>query len=694
MKKTISVFLAILMALSSLTFAPISAFAAIKGEFQSVKNPLYSGTLEDFDAKKLRTADWITSIAIDLRDDFVLRQNDIEFSFTSEVLTTGIMQDFVEALCFYACDDSISQSSVDGDYIRWQISSYRGGYSYDYTTSTYEVYLTMDYYDTAQEEQILESKIKSYLSSLDLNSYSDYELLTEFHDYVLNSCDYNFGDMEHEHNYSAYGALCEGKAVCQGYALAFYRLCKEVGLDARIVTSDPDEGCHAWNLVWAGDAYYYVDCTWDDTDDLPDKYSYFLVDYITLQKDDSNFEHKLFADIYNNDYFYNNYAKYVSDYCFDSTSKNIANCDIIVDPTNYNNFVVKSNDGAVLTNDVDYTVSAGTESFAIIQGLGEYSGTASLRDLSINYMTAYLSGANFAYTGQEIVPYVDIPGLTPNVDYKAIATNNINVGTADLMVVGMGRYSGVIRSQFTISQRDINSCNMRLSYNQAYYDGSTKSPSVTVDGLEYGKDYYVSYNPAVLGTGYVYVSGVGNFYGTAVLSYQVVKRSIPTQSIYLLEDNFKYDGKAKKPKVYIPGLVEGQDYALSYSNNTKPGTAVIIVRGINFYGGEAVVNFKILPKPVKKPAKVKLKKLKTAKKSIVVYWNKVSSISGYQVEYATNSKFKKAKRVTVSSKKATSKKITKLKKRKKYYVRVRAYKTVNGKKYYGSWSTKKSIVCK
>lgn len=712
MKKIVSLFLAILMALSSLTFAPISAFAAIQGEIQSIQNPLLSAEAERFNAKKLKRNNQMTDVAMSIRDDFVMREENVEFSFSSDVKSKNELTQLLSDLCMYACDESLSESSVDGDYIRWHVSAYYASYEYDYDTASYTMSLIVKYYDTALEEKVLDNAVKNYLSTLDLNSYSDYELLSEFHDFVIESCDYNYFDMNHNHNFSAYGALCEGLAVCQGYALAFYRLCREVGFDVRIITSDPKVGCHAWNLVWVGDAYYYVDCTWDD--DFYNQYYYFLVDYETIQSNDDNYEHLIFEEIFDNDYFNNNYRAYISENCYDASGKNISNCEITVDPANYNNFAVKDSRGNVLTNGVDYTVYPVTNAYSVIEGMGEYSGTYSLRDLSINYMTPYLNGTNFVYTGQEILPYVDLPGLMPNVDYKVLASNNIDAGTVDLKIIGVGKYSGVIYSQFTISKLDINNAEISLSYNQTYYDGTIKRPAVTVEGLVEGKDYTVSYDSTSLGTGYAYVSGIENCYGTAALSYQVVKRDISSQSIKLNNDNFEYNGSAKKPEVYIPGLVEGQDYILSYSNNIEPGTGTVKVKGINCYTGEVSVSFTILPKPssdsknsndsvkptvtkkskTKKPSKVKLKKLKTAKKSIVVYWNKASSISGYQIEYAANSKFKKAKRVTVSSKKATSKKIAKLKKGKKYYVRVRAYKTVNGKKLYGSWSAKKSIVCK
>lgn len=89
-----------------------------------------------------------------------------------------------------------------------------------------------------------------------------------------------------------------------------------------------------------------------------------------------------------------------------------------------------------------------------------------------------------------------------------------------------------------------------------------------------------------------------------------------------------------------------------------------------------------------------LTKLTKAKKAITVKWNAGSNITGYQIQYGLKSSFKGAKIVNVGNAKSTSKKIKKLKAKKKYYVRIRTFKTVNGKNYYSAWSAKKSVKTK
>lgn len=96
-----------------------------------------------------------------------------------------------------------------------------------------------------------------------------------------------------------------------------------------------------------------------------------------------------------------------------------------------------------------------------------------------------------------------------------------------------------------------------------------------------------------------------------------------------------------------------------------------------------------------KPKKTSIKKLSKGKKKFTVTWAKVSGVKGYQIQYSSDKKFKKNKKsVTVTKQKTTKATVKKLKSKKKYYVRVRTYKTVNGKKIYSSWSKVKSVKTK
>lgn len=117
----------------------------------------------------------------------------------------------------------------------------------------------------------------------------DYVIEKYFHDYLVVSCVYDeeaastsFGT--HENAYSVYGALVEGRAVCEGYAKAMQLLLNKKSIPATVVMgyAIEDWESHMWNLVYINGSYYYLDVTWDDNDTLP-HYTYFNITYDSLK---------------------------------------------------------------------------------------------------------------------------------------------------------------------------------------------------------------------------------------------------------------------------------------------------------------------------------------------------------------------------------------------------------------------------
>lgn len=137
-----------------------------------------------------------------------------------------------------------------------------------------------------------------------------------------------------------------------------------------------------------------------------------------------------------------------------------------------------------------------------------------------------------------------------------------------------------------------------------------------------------------------------------------------------------YTGKAQKPKVTVKykgiTLREGVDYTVTYKNNVKIGKAKAVVKGINNFSDQDEVTFKIVPK------KATIKKVKVSKKKIKITVKKLKGVKGYQVAYATNSKFKKKKTKKFTKTTFTIKKTKNV----KYYVKVRGYKG----SFYGTYS--------
>ena len=163
--------------------------------------------------------------------------------------------------------------------------------------------------------------------------------------------------------------------------------------------------------------------------------------------------------------------------------------------------------------------------------------------------------------------------------------------------------------------------------------------------------------------------------------------------------NYTYDSKVKQPTVTVKDskgktLKKGTDYTVSYSSGCKNvGRYTVKVTLKGNYSGSKSMTYNINPKGTG------VSKVTAAKKGFKVTWKKqATQTTGYQVQYSTSSKFKSAKTVTISKNKTTSKSVGKLSAKKKYYVRVRTYKTVkiNGKnvKFYSGWSGVKSVTTK
>lgn len=162
-------------------------------------------------------------------------------------------------------------------------------------------------------------------------------------------------------------------------------------------------------------------------------------------------------------------------------------------------------------------------------------------------------------------------------------------------------------------------------------------------------------------------------------------RSIAQAQVDRIADQ-AYTGKALKPKVKASyggmALKEGTDYTLAYKNNKKTGKATVILTGKGSYTGTKTVTFRIVPKKavVKKAAA-------SGTKAIKISWKKDKKATGYQIQYCLKKSFKKGvKTVNIKKNGVVSKKINNLKAGKNYFLRVRAYKVIDGKKAYGAYS--------
>ncbi len=199
------------------------------------------------------------SAVLYLRKQMVSRETEINLNFPEFWFTShkdGLYWDLLyDAM---KCDES--STGQEGDALLYGYA----GCNVSYSTAGYIKY-TMSYHSNAEQEAKLTEAVAVAMTKLQLNGLSEAKKIIKIHDYICNNVDYAYNATE-EQIYTAYGALCTGKAVCQGYAVLFYRLCKEAGLSVRIISGTGNGGAHGWNIVRIGSKYYNVDCTWDGQD--------------------------------------------------------------------------------------------------------------------------------------------------------------------------------------------------------------------------------------------------------------------------------------------------------------------------------------------------------------------------------------------------------------------------------------------
>ena len=334
-----------------------------------------------------------------------------------------------------------------------------------------------------------------------------------------------------------------------------------------------------------------------------------------------------------------------------------------------------------------------------------------LARIDISEADATLSTSIYEYGGGYMKPGVVVKLndtlLVAGKDYTVSYINNKKVGTATVIVNGIGQYTGSVSKTFTINPAKQNIQKLETRYGGFFVDWAQKG-SATGYEIQYATNYgftnaetkkltankpdTATIGGLYRGRSYTIVRG-STYYGEWSPIKNVVTASKNMSSVSISNISTKsFTGKAiaQSAKLKHSGstLKNGRDYTVSYSSNKNVGTATIKFTGKGSYGGVVTKTFKI------NPAKQNIQKLKSKSRSFFIDWAQKGSATGYEIQYATNSKFSGAKKVTVTNNKTDKKTISKLSGKKKYYVRVRSYTTVKGKKYYGAWSSTKSVTTK
>ena len=270
-------------------------------------NPLYRNVLSEetlsAEMDAIEPNDWPTadcpdaqSVVLALREGLKARAEEISIHYTGS-----------EALDYYGLvDEAMAHTGnpTEGDYLLWVYGGWGlGGTTVDFT-------YTFLYYTDADQEAEMDAAAAALLEELDLAGKSDYQKVLAVYTYICDNITYDYEHLEDENYllmYTAYAALVNKTAVCQGYAVLLYRLLLSLGVDIRVVTSVT----HAWNIIGLEGLYYNADSTWDAGNT---SFVWFLLNMEHFSRDPFSIEHHEREEPYNGAEFMAAYPMSETDY--------------------------------------------------------------------------------------------------------------------------------------------------------------------------------------------------------------------------------------------------------------------------------------------------------------------------------------------------------------------------------------------
>lgn len=305
------------------------------------------------------------------------------------------------------------------------------------------------------------------------------------------------------------------------------------------------------------------------------------------------------------------------------SSENLIYTGSIIKPT------VTVKDGSkTLIENTDYTLTndggkeVGTYSLTIT-GKGNYTGTASRTFNIITKGASVFSVSDIAsviYNGSEQEPDITVMDnstspatvLTEGTHYTVAYSNNKNVGSASVIVTGIGSYAGTVSKNFTIMPKTLTGAMVILSTTSFVFNSLAQKPEVTVEDKNAANvsiitdyDYTILNNGGInVGDNHeVKVTGKGNYTGTVTKTYAITPLSIADANVTLYQlQSYVYDGTAKRPgvrEVMVGDItVPTTGYDVSYGENTNVGTATVTLTGKGNFKDTKTVNFTITGKPI------------------------------------------------------------------------------------------------
>lgn len=338
--------------------------------------------------------------------------------------------------------------------------------------------------------------------------------------------------------------------------------------------------------------------------------------------------------------------------------------------------------------------------------------------VSLKSAKIQLTKTTFTYTGSKIIPTIksvklNNKTLKKDKDYTITITNNVNKGTAQLTIKPAkgSLYTGSASVRFTIKARNIKSAAFK-AISKKTYSGKAITPNIKITynkkKLVKGKDYTLSYkkNNAV-GTAYITIKGKGNYTGTVKKSFTIIPGKVKKLTA---SQNTKSSVALKWSS--LPGIKNYKIYMYSPSKKQWKLKQTVSSNTYTIKGLSSGTTYKFKVRGFKTtetktlhgaysptctiatcPDTVKLNSVTpVSETAVTLKWTPLKNCSGYEIQYSTYSDFQTKSLISTKtvSKSASTQKITGLRAGRIYHFRIRAFKTINQQKYFGSFSTKKS----
>lgn len=211
-------------------------------------------------------------LVCEIRERLVRRQYNIVIEYDSLGDDLKDNNRILKELMDKACEET--GEPFEGDYLAFQLGGYYAQSSCIENNERYihTISIFPDYYTTAEQEQKTDERVRELTEGFAFDEDTpDTERVRQVYDYIYDNVEYDIIHMNNEGYHlksTAYGALINGHATCQGYAVTLYRLLREVGVDCRVITGtaydeELGEEYHAWNIVCIDGVWYDIDLTWD-----------------------------------------------------------------------------------------------------------------------------------------------------------------------------------------------------------------------------------------------------------------------------------------------------------------------------------------------------------------------------------------------------------------------------------------------